>query len=153
MALRPLRHRRPHPRWATQRSTPTRPAPPPQGSGYGPRPSTPSAGSPARGSLTDNGPCYRSSDFAKALKDTRTSPRRTRAYRPQTNGKVERFHRTLNEEWAYARDWDNDTQRCDAHQRFMHYYNEHRPHGALKWDTPMATLTRLSGDNVLGMHI
>ena len=102
--------------------------------------------------LTDNGPCYRSSDFAKALKDTRTSPRRTRAYRPQTNGKVERFHRTLNEEWAYARDWDNDTQRCDAHQRFMHYYNEHRPHGALKWDTPMATLTRLSGDNVLGMH-
>ena len=34
----------------------------------------------------------------------------------------------------------------------MHYYNEHRPHGALKWDTPMATLTRLSGDNVLGMH-
>ena len=102
--------------------------------------------------LTDNGPCYRSKDFLTALKDTRTSPRRTRPYRPQTNGKVERFHRTLNEEWAYARDWDNDTQRCDAHQHFMHYYNEHRPHGALKWDTPMATLTRLSGDNVLGMH-
>ena len=102
--------------------------------------------------LTDNGPCYRSKDFLTALKDTRTSGRRTRPYRPQTNGKVERFHRTLNEEWAYARDWDNDTQRCDAHQHFMHYYNEHRPHGALKWDTPMATLTRLSGDNVLGMH-
>ena len=94
----------------------------------------------------------RAKDFLTALKDTRTSPRRTRPYRPQTNGKVERFHRTLNEEWAYARDWDNDTQRCDAHQHFMHYYNEHRPHGALKWDTPMATLTRLSGDNVLGMH-
>ena len=102
--------------------------------------------------LTDNGPCYRSSDFAKALKDTRTSPRRTRPYRPQTNGKVERFHRILNEEWAYARDWASDTQRCDAHQRFMHHYNEHRPHGALGWDTPMATLTRLNGDNVLGMH-
>ena len=103
--------------------------------------------------LTDNGPCYRSKDFLTALKDTRTSGRRTRPYRPQTNGKVERFHRTLNEEWAYARDWDNDTQRCDAHlEHFMHYYNEHRPHGALKWDTPMATLTRLSGDNVLGMH-
>ena len=69
----------------------------------------------------------------QALKDTRTSPRRTRAYRPQTNGKVERFHRILNEEWAYARDWASDTQRCDAHQRFMHHYNEHRPHGALGW--------------------
>ena len=75
-----------------------------------------------------------------------------RAYRPQTNGKVERFHRILNEEWAYARDWDSDTQRSEAHQHFMHHYNEHRPHGALNWDTPMATLTRLSGDNVLGMH-
>ena len=102
--------------------------------------------------LTDNGPCYRSKDFLTALKDTRTSGRRTRPYRPQTNGKVERFHRTLNEAWAYASDWDNDTQRCDAHQAFMHYCNEHRPHGALKWDTPMATLTRLSWDNVLGMR-
>ena len=102
--------------------------------------------------LTDNGPCYRSKHFRQALKDTRTSGRRTRAYRPQTNDKVERFHRILNEERAYASDWDNDTQRSDAHQHFMHYYNEHRPHGALKWDTPMATLTRLSGDNVLGMH-
>ena len=80
--------------------------------------------------LTDNGPCYRSKDFLTALKDTRTSPRRTRPF--------ERFHRTLNEEF----DWDNDTQRCDAHQHFMHYYNEHRPHGALKWDTPMATLAK-----------
>ena len=91
-------------------------------------------------------------DFLTALKDTRTSGRRTRPYRPQTNGKVERFHRTLNEEWAYASDWDNDTQRCDAHQHFMHYYNEWAtgPTEPLKWDTPMATLTRLSGDNVLG---
>ena len=102
--------------------------------------------------LTDNGPCYRSKHFAEALKDTRTSPRRTRAYRPQTNGKVERFNRILNEEWAYFKDWTSDTQRSDAHQAFMHYYNEHRPHGSLSWDTPMATLTRLSGDNVLGMH-
>ena len=64
-------------------------------------------------------------------------------------GKPGRF---INEEWAYARDWDSDTQRSEAHQHFMHHYNEHRPHGALNWDTPMATLTRLSGDNVLGMH-
>ena len=83
--------------------------------------------------------------------DTRTSPR-TRPYRPQTNGKVERFHRILNEEWAYARDWASDTQRCDAHQRFMHHYNE-QPHGALGWDTPMATLTRLNGDNVGALSV
>ena len=103
--------------------------------------------------LTDNGGCYRSKAFRQALKDTRTSPRRTRPYRPQTNGKVERFHRILNEEWAYIADWESDTQRTEAHQDFMRHYNEHRPHGALNWDTPMATLTRLTGgDNVLGMH-
>ena len=103
--------------------------------------------------LTDNGPCYRSNTFQKALKDTRTTPKRTRAYRPQTNGKVERFHRILNEEWAYAHDWHTDTQRSDAHQAFMSHYNEHRPHGALNWNTPLATLTHLTEDNVLGMHI
>ena len=42
----------------------------------------------------------------------------------------------------------SDTQRTQAHQHFMAHYNEHRPHGALNWDTPMATLTRLSGNNV-----
>ena len=57
-------------------------------------------------------------------------------------------HRILNEEWVYARDWTSDTQRTQAHQHFMAHYNEHRPHGALNWDTPMATLTRLSGNNV-----
>ena len=102
--------------------------------------------------LTDNGPCYRSRDFLQSLKDTRTSPRRTRAYRPQTNGKVERFHRILNDEWAYASDWNSDTERTRAHRLYMHHYNAHRPHGALNWNTPMATLTRLTGDNVLGMH-
>ena len=50
--------------------------------------------------LTDNGPCYRSKDFLTALKDTRTSPRRTRPYRPQTNGKVGVSTARLNEEWA-----------------------------------------------------
>ena len=57
-----------------------------------------------------------------------------------------------NEEWAYARDWTSDTQRSQAHQAFMTHYNQRRPHGALNSDTPMATLTRLSRDNVLGMH-
>ena len=52
--------------------------------------------------LTDNGSCYRSGAFAAALGTTITH-KRTRPYRPQTNGKVERFHRTLADEWAYAR--------------------------------------------------
>ncbi len=51
--------------------------------------------------LTHNGGCYRSDDFREALKDTRTSPRRTRPYRPQTNGKVERFNRRLHR-WLAA---------------------------------------------------
>ena len=53
--------------------------------------------------LTDNGGCYRSAAFAAALRCTRTAHRRTRPYRPQTNGKVERFHRILLDEWAYIR--------------------------------------------------
>jgi transposase InsO family protein len=65
-----------------------------------------------RNVLTDNGSCYRSHTFADALGDIKH--RRTRPYRPQTNGKVERFHRTLADEWAYAQ----RHARCDRpHQR------------------------------------
>ena len=60
--------------------------------------------------LTDNGSCYRSHTFRDALGDI--EHRRTRPYRPQTNGKVERFHRTLADEWAYARLYTSDTERC-----------------------------------------
>ena len=102
--------------------------------------------------LTDNGPCYRSKLFLKALDQTGTSPKRTRPYRPQTNGKVERFHRILNEQWAYTRDWNTDTERTQAHQAFMHHYNQHRPHRALNYNTPTAALTHLNDDNVPGMH-
>ena len=60
--------------------------------------------------LTDNGSCYRSHAFADALGII--EHRRTRPYRPQTNGKVERFHRTLADEWAYARLYPSDAERC-----------------------------------------
>ena len=59
--------------------------------------------SPCSAVLTDNGSCYRSKLWAKTLAGQRIKHRRTRPYRPQTNGKVERFNRTLLEEWAYAR--------------------------------------------------
>ena len=58
--------------------------------------------------MTDNGACYRSKKFAAALgKDVQH--RRTRRYRPQTNGKVERFNRTLASEWAYAQPYPSET--------------------------------------------
>jgi transposase InsO family protein len=102
--------------------------------------------------LTDNGSCYRSKLWLTALADTGTTPKRTRPYRPQTNGKVERFHRILLEEWAYIRPWRTDHQRTTAYDGFMHFYNHHRSHGALGWATPIAALHRHLGDNVPGFH-
>ena len=102
--------------------------------------------------LTDNGSCYRSRVWAAALTHTGVEHKRTRPYRPQTNGKVERFHRILLEEWAYIRPWANDTERLHAYTGFMHFYNCHRSHGALNWATPTDTLTHLAGDNLPGDH-
>ena len=63
--------------------------------------------------LTDNGSCYRSQLFAAALGDS-IAHKRTRPYRPQTNGKVERFHRTLANEWAYKKLYTTDSARRAA---------------------------------------
>lgn len=102
--------------------------------------------------LTDNGPCYRSRAWAAACAASGVTHKRTRPYRPQTNGKVERFHRILLEEWAYIRAWTSEAERVHGHDRFMHFYNRHRSHGALGWATPIATLTHLAGDNLPGDH-
>lgn len=79
--------------------------------------------------LTDNGACYRSRAFRDALGGITHS--RTRFYRPQTNGKVERFNRTLLAEWAYARTWTSDGQRARGLARWLHLYNHHRHHTAV----------------------
>lgn len=84
--------------------------------------------------LTDNGSCYRSHAFRKAL-GVDVEHRRTRPYRPQTNGKVERFHRTLADEWAYARLYTSDTDRCEEYPRWLRTYNHHRGHTALGGST------------------
>jgi transposase InsO family protein len=89
--------------------------------------------------LTDNGACYRSGLWHRACAATKTTVKKTRPRRPQTNGKVERFHRILLEEWAYIRPWTSETQRVNAYTRFIHFYNHHRPHGALGWATPHST--------------
>ena len=64
--------------------------------------------------LTDNGSCYRSKLFAADPGRAGIKHRRTRPYRPQTNGKVERFNRTLLEEWAYARQYRSEAERAAA---------------------------------------
>ena len=102
--------------------------------------------------LTDNGACYRSLRWRDACAAMGVTHKRTRPHRPQTNGKVERFHRILLEEWAYIRDWTSERQRVAGYDAFMHFYNRHRPHGALGWSSPMATLTRCLGDNVPDEH-
>src|SRR5207302_6531773 len=102
--------------------------------------------------LTDNGACYRSRAWASACAATSVAHKRTRPYRPQTNGKVERFHRILLEEWAYIRDWTSEARRKAGYDHFMHFYNQHRSHGALGWSTPTATLARLLTDNLPAEH-
>jgi len=102
--------------------------------------------------LTDNGACYRSRAWAAACQPAGIAHKRTRPYRPQTNGKVERFHRTLLEEWAYIRDWTSEPDRTTGYHQFIHFYNQHRPHGALGWQTPLATLTQCLGDNLPTEH-
>ena len=79
--------------------------------------------------LTDNGSCYRSRQFNAALGQTRHSF--TKPYRPATNGKAERFNRTLLAEWAYARAWSSDGQRTRALTAWLHLYNHHRHHTAI----------------------
>jgi transposase InsO family protein len=96
--------------------------------------------------LTDNGPCYRSTDFADALGPSITH-KRTRPYRPQTNGKVERFNRTLTTEWAYATTYTSDTARAATYQHWLHTYNHHRPHTGINGQTPIQRLTT-AGHNV-----
>jgi transposase InsO family protein len=80
--------------------------------------------------LTDNGTCFkRRWNDACAQRDIRV--RKTRPYRPQTNGKAERFIRTLLERWAYAYSYPTEAERADALPDALHSYNRYRPHRAL----------------------
>ena len=86
--------------------------------------------------MTDNGSCYRSKMFNELLTRRGIKHKYTRPYRPQTNGKVERFNRTLQEEWAYARPYQSESERAAAFPGFLHHYNHHRGHTSLKGSTP-----------------
>jgi len=94
--------------------------------------------------LTDNGSCYRSHAFKDALGPDITH-KRTRPYRPQTNGKVERFNRTMLEEWAYAHPYTSEAERVAAFPAWLHDYNHHRGHTSLKGQPPASRVTNLRG--------
>jgi transposase InsO family protein len=81
--------------------------------------------------LTDNGNGYRSNPWHDRCAELGIKHTRTKPYRPATNGKVERFNRTLADEWAYARLWKSEASRARGLDRFLHRYNHHRHHTAI----------------------
>jgi transposase InsO family protein len=93
--------------------------------------------------ISDNGSGYRSFAFAQLCKLHLIRHIFTRAYRPQTNGKAERFIQTLQREWAYARPYDSSEQRRQVLLPWVRHYNRRRPHGSLDGETPFAKLRRL----------
>jgi transposase InsO family protein len=95
--------------------------------------------------LSDNGSAYKSHAWRDACADLGITAKRTRPYRPQTNGKIERFHRTLADGWAYGRFYDSEQHRRDALPRWLHFYNHHRAHSAIGGLPPISRLTNLSG--------
>jgi transposase InsO family protein len=97
--------------------------------------------------LTDNAKSYRlSRAFQAAVHQLGASQRFTRPYRPQTNGKAERFNRTLLEEWAYARPYTSNDQRTALLPTWLHMYNHHRSHTALGGRSPVERVNNLPGN-------
>ncbi|WP_121192530.1 IS481 family transposase [Motilibacter peucedani] len=95
--------------------------------------------------LTDNGACYRSHLWAAALRSAGITHKRTRPYRPQTNGKVERLNRTLLTEWAYREVFTSNQERTAALSSWLHNYNHHRAHTALEVKPPVSRVNNLPG--------
>jgi transposase InsO family protein len=95
--------------------------------------------------LSDNGSAYRSHAWRDACHELGIRPKRTRPYRPQTNGKIERFHRTLANGWAFARLFPTEHARRKALPAWLHEYNHHRPHTATGKLPPITRLTNLPG--------
>lgn len=99
--------------------------------------------------LTDNAWAYTSPTYARAIESIEAIHKRTRPHRPQTNGKAERFIKTLLAEWAYGRLYRTNDERLDALPAWVHYYNVERTHTALGGITPMEALV----NNLHGNHI
>jgi len=95
--------------------------------------------------LTDNGGCYRSHLWRDTCDDLAVTHKRTRPYRPQTNGKIERFHRTMVEGWAFKKFYSSESARLAALPAWVHQYNHHRPHSAIGKAAPITRLDNLAG--------
>ena len=97
--------------------------------------------------LTDRGSSYRSKLFAAACQQLGLQHLFTKPYRPQTNGKAERFIQTLTREWAYARSYNSSDHRAQCLPLYLHDYNFHRPHSALRSKPPASRLPK-TADNL-----
>ena len=95
--------------------------------------------------LSDNGSAYRSHAWRDACNELSIRPKFTRPRRPQTNGKIERFHRTLADGWAYSRHYRSESARRAALPAWLHFYNQHRPHTAVGKLPPFTRLNNVPG--------
>lgn len=100
-------------------------------------------GVPVERVMTDNGSCYRSRRFRRAVQQIGAKHVRTRPYQPQANGKAERYIQTALREWAYAHAYPNSRARIAALQPFTQYYNRERPHGGINGRSPLQRLEEI----------
>jgi len=95
--------------------------------------------------LSDNGSAYRSHAWRDVCAELGITPKKTRPYRPQTNGKIERFHRTLADGWAFSGHYNSESARRAALPAWLHEYNHHGRHTAIGAKPPSSRLTNLPG--------
>jgi transposase InsO family protein len=110
-----------------------------------------SLGVRAKRVLTDNGSAFRSKAFAAACRDLGVKHSFTKPYRPQTNGKAERFIQSALREWAYGIPYNHSRERTAMLERWTHHYNWHRPHQGIKGLAPISRLPQ-SHNNLLTLH-
>jgi transposase InsO family protein len=101
--------------------------------------------------LTDNGSAFRSKRFARACRRLGLKHSFTRAYRPQTNGKAERFIQSALREWGYGIAYNHSSERTAMLSRWIHHYNWHRPHQGIGGLTPISRMAQ-SRNNLLTLH-
>jgi len=110
-----------------------------------------SLGVTVRRILTDNGSAFNAKSFARTCERLQITHSFTRPYRPQTNGKAERFIQSALREWAYGIPYNHSRERTAMLERWIHHYNWHRPHQGIEGLTPISRLAR-SRNNLLQLH-
>ena len=110
-----------------------------------------SLGAKPKALLTDNGSAFRAKSFSRACTALELKHRYTRPYRPQTNGKAERFIQSALREWAYGFVYNDSDERTNMLRQWNHHYNWHRPHQGIGGEAPMSRLST-SRNNLLQLH-